>query len=171
MLALTKRQARVGLTGALTGAFLLQSMCASFAATATSTFTVQATITATCTINSAATLNFGTQGILTANVDQTSTIAVTCTNTTPYNVGLDAGTGSGATVASRKLTSGGATLNYTLYSDSGRTTVWGNTVSTDTLAGTGNGASQSLTVYGRLFSQTTPAPGTYTDTITVTVTY
>jgi spore coat protein U-like protein len=96
---------------------------------------------------------------------------VQCTNTTPYNIGLDAGTGTGATVAVRKLSTGGVTVNYTLYSDSGRTTVWGNTVSTDTVAATGNGASQSYTVYGRVPAQTTPAPGTYTDTVTVTVTY
>ena len=142
-----------------------------YAATSTTTMAVQVTITATCTINSASTLNFGTQGVLATNVDQTSTIQLTCTNTTPYNIGLNAGTGSGATVATRKLTSGANTVNYTLYSNSGRTTVWGNTVSTDTVAGTGNGAAQSYTVYGRIPAQTTPAPGAYTDTITVTVTY
>lgn len=142
-----------------------------YAATATTTFTVSATIAATCIINSAGNLNFGAQGVLSANVDQTSTISVQCTNTTPYTVGLDPGTGSGATVAVRKLTNGGATINYSLYSDSGRSTVWGETVSTDTVAGTGNGAAQSLTVYGRIPAQTTPAPNTYSDTITVTVTY
>jgi len=157
--------------GALAAACLLLSASGSFATTTTSTFTVQITLAATCVINSTSTLDFGTQGVLTANVDQTSTIQVQCTNTTPYNVGLDAGTGTGATVAVRKLTSGGATVNYTIYSDSGRTTVWGNTVATDTVAATGNGAAQSYTVYGRVPAQTTPAPGTYTDTVTVTVTY
>ena len=68
------------------------------------------------------------------------------------------GPASGATVATRKMTSGAATVNYTLYSDSGRTTVWGNTIGTDTVAGTGNGAAQTLTVYGRVPPQTTPAP-------------
>jgi spore coat protein U-like protein len=142
-----------------------------YAATATTTMTVQMTITATCLVNSASTLNFGTQGVLSANVDQTSTIQVTCTNTTPYNIGLNVGTGTGATVAARKLTSGANTVNYTLYSNSGRTTLWGNTVGTDTVAATGNGAAQSYTVYGRVPAQAAPAPGTYTDTITVTVTY
>jgi spore coat protein U-like protein len=132
---------------------------------------VQVTIVATCTINSASTLNFGSQGVFTANVDQSSTIQVQCTNTTPYNIGLDAGVGSGATVAVRKMTSGGATVNYTLYSDSGHTTVWGTTIGTNTVAATGNGAAQSYTVYGRIPAQTTPAPGTYADTVTVTVTY
>jgi len=162
---------RLRLMGALAAACLLLSASGSFATTTTSTFTVQITLAATCVINSTSTLDFGTQGVLTANVDQTSTIQVQCTNTTPYNVGLDAGTGTGATVAVRKLTSGGATVNYTIYSDSGRTTVWGNTVATDTVAATGNGAAQSYTVYGRVPAQTTPAPGTYTDTVTVTVTY
>jgi len=157
--------------GALAAACLLQSASPSFAATTTATFTVQVTITATCSINSASTLNFGSQGVLTANVDQTSTIQVQCSNTTPYNIGLDAGIGTGATVAVRKMTSGGATVNYSLYSDTGRTTVWGNTIGTNTVAATGTGAAQSYTVYGRVPAQTTPAPGTYTDTVTVTVTY
>jgi spore coat protein U-like protein len=141
------------------------------AASATTTFTSQVALTATCVINSAAALNFGNQGILAANVDQSSTIQVTCTNTTPYNIGLDAGTGSGATVGSRKMTSSGATVNYTLYQDSAHTTVWGTTIGSDTQPGTGNGTSQNYTVYGRVPPQTTPAPGIYTDTITVTVTY
>ena len=162
---------RPGYKAALTACVLLSWSSTSHAASTTSTFAVQVAITATCTINSASTLNFGTQGILATNVDQTSTIQVTCTNTTPYNIGLDAGTGTGASVATRKLTSGANTVNYTLYSDSGRTTVWGNTVSTDTQAGTGTGSAQSYTVYGRIPTQTTPAPGSYSDTITVTVTY
>jgi len=171
MRAELKPKCKLALAAALTVACLLQSVVPPLAATATSSFTVSITIAATCTINSASTLNFGNQGILSTNVDQTSTIQVTCTNTTPYNIGLDAGTGTGATVTTRKMTSGGATVNYTLYSDSGRTTIWGNTVGTNTVAATGNGTGQNYTAYGRVSSQTTPAPGTYTDTITVTVTY
>jgi len=160
-----------GYKAALTACFLLPWASASHAATTNTTFSVTATLQATCTINSASALNFGTVGMLTANVDQTSTIQVTCTNTTPYNIGLDIGTGTGASVATRKLTSGGTTVNYTLYSDSGRSTLWGNTVGTDTVTATSNGSAQSYTVYGRIPTQSTPAPGTYTDTITVTVTY
>src|ERR1044072_4324088 len=162
---LTNAMAKCGYGAALAACFVFPWAAASHAASTTST------ITATCTINSSSTLNFGTLGVLASSTDQTSTIQVTCTNTTPYNIGLDAGTGSGATVAVRKLTSGGATVNYTLYSDSGRTTVWGNTVSTDTVAATGSGSAQSYTVYGRIPAQTTPAPGNYADTITVPVTY
>jgi len=160
-----------GCAAALAACLLMASGNALSAATSTTTMTVQMTITATCTVNSAATLNFGTVGVLASNTDQTSTIQVTCTNTTPYNIGLNAGTGTGATVAVRKMTSGANTVNYSLYSNSGRTTVWGNTIGTDTQAATGNGSAQSYTVYGRVPAQATPAPGTYTDTITVTLTY
>jgi spore coat protein U-like protein len=168
---ISSHRRRFCLTGALTAAALLQSASPSFAVTTTATFTVQVTIVATCVINSTTTLNFGSQGVFTANVDQTSTIQVQCTNTTPYNIGLDAGLGTGATVAVRKMTSGAATVNYTLYSDSGRTTIWGTTIGTNTVAATGNGAAQSYTVFGRIPAQTTPAPGSYADTVTVTVTY
>ncbi len=171
MPATSKLPLRIGLTGALTAACLLQFASPSFAATTTSTFTATITLAATCVINSTQTLDFGTQGVLTANVPATSVIAVQCTNTTPFNIGLDVGTGAGATVAVRKMTSGGATVNYSLYSDAGHTTVWGNTIATDTVASTGTGAAQNFTVFGLVPPQTTPAPGTYTDTVTVTVTY
>jgi spore coat protein U-like protein len=158
---------RLGLT-----AGLVLAAGAANAATTTSTFQSRITLTATCIINSTATLDFGTTGVLSANVDQTTTVAVQCTNTTPYNVGLDAGS-QGGTVATRLMKGGptNETIQYRMYSDSGRTTNWGNTVGTDTVAGTGNGSSQSLTIYGRVPVQTTPTPGNYTDTVTVTVTY
>ncbi len=40
--------------------------------------------------------------MLAANVDQTSTIMVTCTNTTPYNIGLDKGM-NGSSVTTREM--------------------------------------------------------------------
>ncbi|TIN25917.1 MAG: spore coat protein U domain-containing protein [Mesorhizobium sp.] len=129
-----------------------------------------ATINANCNV-SATNVNFGSVGVLASNVDSTGSVTVRCTDATPYNIGLGAGTGSGATVASRKMTSGIRTVTYSLYSDTGRTTVWGNTIGTNTASGTGTGLDQAYTVYARAPAQTTPAPGTYTDTIVVTVTY
>lgn len=133
----------------------------------TTTFTVTSSITKNCTV-SAANLNFGSTLNLAADVDSTSTINVTCTNTTPYTIGLDAGTGSGATLTNRKMTFSGNTINYSLFTNTGRTTNWGSA----TASGTGSGVSQPYTVYGRVFGgQPLPNPGTYTDTITVTVTF
>ncbi|MHB1494793.1 MAG: Csu type fimbrial protein [Acidithiobacillus sp.] len=139
------------------------------AATAATTFSVTATMMPNCTI-SATNLAFGSYtGAL---VDATSTISVTCTNTTGYNVGLNAGTSSGATVTTRKMTGpAGATLAYALYQDSAHTINWGNTVGTDTVSGTGNGSAQTLTVYGQVPAGQFVTPGAYTDTITATITY
>jgi spore coat protein U-like protein len=142
------------------------------AATATGNFQVRITIQESCIVASTNPLDFGSQNVLAANVDQTTTLSVQCTPATAYNIGLDAGTGVGATEALRKMTGpGAATVDYTLYQNTGRTILWGNTVPTNTVAGTGNGAAQSYTVYGRVPAQTTPGAGSYVDTITVTVTY
>ncbi len=137
-----------------------------------SSFNVQITITASCQINSAGALNFGSNGVISANIDAQSTIAVQCTTGTPFNLGLGAGAGAGATVANRLMTGpASATVGYSLYTTAARSTVWGNTINTDTQAGTGTGAAQNFIVYGRVLPQTTPAAGTYNDTVAVTLTY
>ena len=133
-------------------------------------FSATATPGANCNITTNP-LAFGTQGLLNANVDASTTMSVQCTNTTPYNVGLDPGQAIGATVTTRKMTSGANSVSYSLYHDSGRTQNWGQTIGTDTVSGTGTGLSQTITVYGRVPTQTTPAPATYNDTVVATVTY
>jgi spore coat protein U-like protein len=137
--------------------------------TAQTTMTVTAVVQPNCQL-SAATLSFGTySGAL---IDATSIISVTCTLTTTYNVGLNAGTASGATVTNRSMTGpSSALLRYQLFSNSGHTVNWGNTVGTDTVSGTGTGLAQSLTVYGQIPAGEYATPGSYSDTITATVTY
>jgi spore coat protein U-like protein len=136
--------------------------------TATTTFQVTATVQATCLI-SATDLAFGTY--TGAQVDATSAITVTCTNTTPWNIGLNAGLCPGGTATTRCMTNGAAQLNYALYRDAARTLNWGNTVGTDTLAGTGTGSAQANTAFGRVTAGQFPAAGVYTDTITATITF
>ncbi|MGA2649185.1 MAG: spore coat protein U domain-containing protein [Terracidiphilus sp.] len=137
--------------------------------TATTTFSVTVIIAKACSI-SATNMAFGTY--TRTLVQSTSTISVNCTDLTPYNVGLNAGVATGATVTNRSMTGpGSALLKYQLFSNSGYTTNWGNTVGTDTVAGTGNGATQPLTVYGQIPALELTAQGSYTDTITVTITY
>jgi spore coat protein U-like protein len=137
----------------------------------TNTMPVQITIQNACNVNTVAptTLDFGTQGPLIANVDQNATITVTCTTGANYNVALDGG--GGADIGSRRMINGGNTVAYQLYRDAGHTLVWGATIGTDTLAGSGNGLAQALPVYGRVPAQTTPPAAVYNDSITVTVSY
>lgn len=154
----------VGLTG-----MTFSHFNAPRAATATATFGVTATVQATCLL-SASSLAFGTY--TGTQTDATTTISVTCTDTTTYEVGLDAGTAPGATVTTRRMTGPSSSyLGYGLYSDAARTANWGATAGVDTVAGTGNGTAQSITVYGRIPASQFVRPGSYTDTITATVTY
>ena len=139
------------------------------AGTSTTTFTVTATIVPNCLI-SASPLNMGNySGAL---LNATSALTVTCTNTTVFNIGLNAGTATGATVTTRKMTGpGSATLNYKLFRDSGLTQNWGMTVGTDTFSSTGSGLAQQITVYGQIPAGQFVTPGTYNDTIIATITY
>jgi spore coat protein U-like protein len=141
------------------------------ALTATTTMNVTATVLSSCSV-SATDLAFGNYNPISgAALDGATSISVTCTNGTSYNVGISAGGGAGATTASRKMTNGANTLNYTLYRDAGRTNVWGDIVATDTLPGTGSGAAQPIDVYGRIPGGQTAPSGGYSDTVTITVTY
>lgn len=131
-------------------------------------FGVTANVSSQCSV-SASTLDFGTVGLLTANTDNTSALTVQCANGVAYQVGLD--NGQHATGTTRRLQGPGGFVTYELYRNTTRTQRWGSTLNSDTVAGSGNGSNQGLTVYGRVPGQTTPSAGTYNDTITVTVTY
>ncbi len=141
------------------------------ATVASATMAVTATVASDCAVT-ANPLAFGSYSGTALNVS--TTIAVTCTNTTPYNVGLTAGGGSGASVTNRLMTNtlvNTQTLSYQLLSGSYTGTNWGNTSATNWVAGTGTGAAQTLTIYGVVPANQFPTPGSYADTITVQVNY
>jgi spore coat protein U-like protein len=116
--------------------------------------------------------------------DSTGTVTVTCTNTgggnttVIYSVALSTGV-SGA-YSQRYMRSGTPRLNYNLYRDAARTIVWGNGTGGTSLItgaltvgpGVGNGTrSATNTVYGRAPALQDAVPGTYADTIVVTLTF
>jgi spore coat protein U-like protein len=86
-------------------------------------------------------------------------------------VALDGGLSGAANPAQRKLSQAAQTISYGLYLDAGRTAPWGDSVGVNTATGTGSGLAQTLTVYGRVPAQSTPAPGTYADTVVMTISY
>jgi spore coat protein U-like protein len=158
----------VGLAAAAMAAGLPLSHAA--AGTANTTFSVTATVVTTCSIT-ATNMSFGNySGAL---LSATATLNATCSTGTPYTIGLNAGTGTLATVALRKMKStvGAEELNYTLSQDSAHTINWGNTPPTDTVAGTGNGAVQPHTVFGQIPASQFVQAGEYSDTITATLAF
>ncbi|MDR5728946.1 MAG: spore coat U domain-containing protein [Terriglobia bacterium] len=147
------------------------------AGNATTTFPVTATVATNCLV-SANPLNFGTYTQGAGNLFQSSTINVNCSKGVAFNVGLNAGATSGATVTTRAMLNGTNQLDYDLFQDSGHSLNWGDTVGTDTEAGTGLGFGSAnlvaMTVYGEIpdnaVNQADPA-GSYSDTVTVTVSF
>ena len=151
------------------GACFSVSGTSAIASTTTTTFGVTATVQATCQI-SATPLAFGTYSGV--QIDATSTVTATCTNSTPYTIGLSAGLGQGASTTNRLMTGPSSeVLPYSAYRDTSRTLNWGVVPGTDTAAGTGNGSAQAITVYGRLAAGHFVAPGSYSDTLTATITF
>ena len=131
---------------------------------------VTATVPTTCHVT-AATLTFGTLGLIETTVDAPSTIGVQCSNALPYTVSLDGGQTGAIDPTQRKMSKGSEQITYGLYRDAARTLPWGSTTGTNTASGAGNANVQDLWVYGRIPAQTTPPPGLYTDTVVVIVSY
>lgn len=116
--------------------------------------------------------------------DVNGSVSVTCflsaqiTAAAAVTVTLSAG--SSGSFGTRKMLSGPNALNYNLYADAAYSQIWGDGTSgtstvTDNFAFllTG-GLSQTVmtTIYGQVFAQQLNVfPGSYTDTITVTINY
>lgn len=139
------------------------------------------TLLCSCSASTTA-VAFGTYNPLSASpLDGTGNVRVSCGGVlgllVPYDIAL--GTGAyGSGFSPRKMASGGNRLNYDLYTSSAYATIWGDgsggsqdvsgSVTIVLLGGTAN----NHAVYGRIpAGQTAVVPGSYGDTVTVTVTY
>jgi spore coat protein U-like protein len=131
-------------------------------------FSANVTVINNCTI-AAANITFATQSALTSPVNSTGQLMIQCTANDAYAVSLSGGLLG--TVTSRNMSGlTGASVSYQLYLDSGYATIWGDgTSGTSQLAGIGTGIVQFIPIYARVPSQSTPAPGVYTDTVTATI--
>lgn len=160
----------VALCGAAGLAFAAQP---AFATDTTGGLSVNATITSNCAV-STTTVAFGNIDVtLNTAVDATGGMSVTCTNGTAWTAKADAGTGGAGTSLTHRKMTGPDKLSYDLFTDSTRTTKWGDGVTsgTATITGTGTGSAQASTIYGRVRAGSTARAGSYSDTVTVTVTY
>jgi spore coat protein U-like protein len=135
-------------------------------------------LAASCTASTSG-LSFGTYDPFSPSpVSITGTVTVTCQVTVGllfgYSIQLDGGTGG--TVAARAMSSGANRLGYQLYTTATHTTVWGDgtsgsvTVSDSYLVVLFTTA-KPYTIYGYVPALQMVAPGGYSDTVTVLVTY
>ncbi|USJ01148.1 spore coat U domain-containing protein [Xanthomonas prunicola] len=135
-------------------------------------FTASANVPARCNTYVTTDLDFGSiAGSINSAIDRTSTISLACTNRTAWNIGLDNGVNASGGTRRMRHASSANYVTYQLYRDAGRANLWGTTIGVDTLAGTGNGVTQTVTVYGRAPGAQLPIAGAYNDTVTVSITY
>jgi spore coat protein U-like protein len=135
-----------------------------------------------CQLNSTSTVDFSNiNDISTTSRDYTAQGAVnsTCNYGTPYSIYL--GDGNNRIPGGfRRMTNGNNEyIPYQLYKDSNYSTVWDatggvtNVGGAGGVSGTGTGSAQTTTVYGKIPQGTSIAstPGSYSDSVVVTVTY
>ncbi len=131
---------------------------------------------AACTISSAGVAFGAYNPQATGHDNSTGTVSVACAPSVMAPI-VALSTGVSGTYANRTLIGGAFTLNYNLYSNSGRTTVWGDGTGgsvTVTLSGgsvSGGVRNFSRTIYGRIPRLQNVGAGSYSDTITLTVTF
>lgn len=123
-----------------------------------------------------ATVNFGSLADpSTGDTDGAGTVTFYCANGLP--VSLDVGNGNqpdaSARPARRRLYSSAnnAYLQYNLFADANRTSVWGSGLGGRTVHVIGTGTNQTVPIYARIFRQTAPGIGVYTDALVVTISF
>jgi len=156
----------------VTAGVLLALAGPALAATKTTTFQVSATVLKNCVI-SAANLALGEfDGA--NNLDSASSdITVRCTNDVAYSVALSQGS-SGSYVDRTLIGPSSDALVYNLFNDATRSTIWDDSAGVVNGTGGGMSAPRTHTVYGQLLASKNTGPvqaGSYTDTITATITY
>ncbi len=118
---------------------------------------------ASCSVNTTP-VNFG---IYWGNavLNSTGTITVTCSLPATTTVQLDNGQHVLRGFATRKMAAAnGNTLSYNLFTDAGHTLVWGDgTIGSRTVTGS------KLTVYGQMPAAQKANPGSYSDSVLVTI--
>ena len=146
----------------------------SYAATATDNMAVSTEVTLSCTM-SAGEMQFATYDPSSGNPGiATVTITSDCTAGGAAIITLGQGASPATTstdaVPIRRLIGAGGNLNYDLYSDSTRTTIFGNTTDTGK-AFTAASGSNITTVFGRIIEEQEVGAGTFADSVAVTLTY
>lgn len=144
------------------GLILSGHASAAVSKTASADFKVKIEVLSTCTIN-ATDIDFGSVNSGVAASDKTGTLNVTCTNQTPYSVGLS---GSGKMTHDTDSTSN---IAYGLFQTASDKNQWNN--NTNQYSGVGTGSVSAIPVVAKVSGTTNVRAGKYSDIVTASVTY
>jgi spore coat protein U-like protein len=101
--------------------------------------------------------------------DGVGSITLSCDKNNAPTMTVGISTGQSGGYATRRMSAGAWTLNYNLYTSATRTTVWGDG-SGGTSAPTPPGPG-TYTIYGRIAPLQNVGAGSYSDSVSVTITY
>ncbi|HEU4687590.1 MAG TPA: spore coat U domain-containing protein [Vicinamibacterales bacterium] len=128
---------------------------------------------ASCTI-SVTSVAFGNYNVFTTTPDDsTGTVTFRC-NSSAFNISISLSDGSSSTFNPRTLRKGAEVLNYNLYRNAARTTIWGDGTggtSVYTNSNPPNNSNVSVTVYGRIPALQDVSAGNYTDTVSAVINF
>ncbi|MRW93811.1 fimbrial major subunit CsuA/B family protein [Duganella sp. FT80W] len=132
-------------------------------------FQVSSTVINDCNI-SIGNLAFPDSGMLSGTLSSSASMSLRCSKSTLYRLLLSSGVNSANPAARRmKNVNSTETVLYQLL-DAPSGNAWGDgNNGTTVVSGQGDGTTVTKVVYGKVPSQSTPSPGDYKDTVTVTV--
>jgi len=143
---------------------LLLTASTAFAATATQSLTVSVTVPNLCRITSVTNVTFTTPYDTTDSNQNDSgqgDFIFRCTRGTNYDLYI---------TGTRQMTNGTDNLNYLLYQEAGRTTLW--PAAAPGVTGTAaSNAAITTGIYGRIPALQDVSVGNYSGTVTITVEY
>ena len=133
-------------------------------------FNVTASVNKQCKINATNNITLDSVPHTRTNITGNNFFTMTCTNTTPYTVGLSPSNGNSAGSGVMKSATSPDQVPYQLNSTVGVSgTPWGS-LAPNTVAGTGPGQAVDRYVYV-VVPSANYRPATYNDTVTINVTY
>lgn len=120
-----------------------------------------------------AVLDFGTTSLLLDAINQSiattgpQALEVLCNSGVAWTATFDAGLNGGGNIQNRAMrhSTGTEVVFYQLYSDTARSAIL------DEVSNTGTGSPQAINVYGQVPEQPAPPAGSYSDMVTVTVSF
>lgn len=129
-------------------------------------------VMAACTISTTA-VSFGAYNVFSGSaLDSTGSVIFNCDRRSNITIALDQG--GAPSFNPRRMLKSGEALNYNLYLDAARTTIWGDgTGGTQVYANANTPRNQNVTVtiYGRIPAGQDVTAGSYANTVTATVNF
>lgn len=133
---------------------------------------------ATCTVATSGAVFGNYMSNNTAPMDTAANIQVACNALVTENVNysISLGAGNAFNYSSQAMSNGSSHLRYNLYTDSGRTVIWGDNTAGTNLVGDGYTIGivlvvRNYPVYGRVPINQNVSAGVYSDSVNVAINY